>query len=317
MELDGSNRQEIRHQRDAVDECIHRPPSENGLDRLRHLVLTRGLAADVTGHCHYRNYVWTILLQVPISEHTTHHYARLLIKGPTWCHEKIMNDHFRTLASSRDFKSRVTNEALARVLSAYVAETGKEYVQGMNVLAAPFLYVSRSESQAYALFSALVQKHCPLYVSSNLKGVKRGVDLVNLVLSIVDYELFSHLAKCNVSPQVYAFASTMTLCVCTPPLSEALYLWDKLLSYGVHLNIIFIVAQLLQRRTEILSTKNPMSLLRSFAPLQGRRILDESLALVRRLQPPVWKLLIQHAVDPSPHVDELIVLYLSRASAKT
>lgn len=49
------------------------------------------------------------------------------------------------------------------------------YVQGMNVLAAPFLYVMPSELEAFACFTAFIEKKCPLYVQPTLEGVHRGL----------------------------------------------------------------------------------------------------------------------------------------------
>lgn len=49
------------------------------------------------------------------------------------------------------------------------------YVQGMNVLAAPFLYTMSSEVEAFATFSKFIEVNCPLYVQPTLEGVHRGL----------------------------------------------------------------------------------------------------------------------------------------------
>lgn len=49
------------------------------------------------------------------------------------------------------------------------------YVQGMNVLCAPFLYAARSEVEAFALFHHFVTVECPGYVRSTMDGVHRGL----------------------------------------------------------------------------------------------------------------------------------------------
>jgi len=49
------------------------------------------------------------------------------------------------------------------------------YVQGMNVLAAPFLYTLPSELEAFYCFSRFIESHCPLYVQPTLEGVHRGL----------------------------------------------------------------------------------------------------------------------------------------------
>lgn len=56
-------------------------------------------------------------------------------------------------------------------------ETGPSftYVQGMNVLAAPFLYTMPSELEAFYCFSNFIEVMCPSYVQPTLEGVHRGL----------------------------------------------------------------------------------------------------------------------------------------------
>ncbi|GME79765.1 unnamed protein product [[Candida] boidinii] len=51
------------------------------------------------------------------------------------------------------------------------------YVQGMNILAAPILYISKSEPEAFSLFSKLLKTYIPLYVLPTLNGALDGVKL--------------------------------------------------------------------------------------------------------------------------------------------
>lgn len=48
-------------------------------------------------------------------------------------------------------------------------------------------------------------------------------------------------------------AAVLTLCACTPPLDQVLKLWDFLLAYGVHLNVLCVIAQLLLMRDEVMA----------------------------------------------------------------
>jgi cell cycle arrest protein BUB2 len=90
----------------------------------------------------------------------------------------------RTLATDRGFKERVREDMLVRLLDAFVwknqdnAEEGRlsfGYVQGMNVLAAPFLYTMPSEVEAFYAFSKFIEQCCPLYVQPTLDGVHHGL----------------------------------------------------------------------------------------------------------------------------------------------
>lgn len=134
-----------------------------------------------------------------------------------------------------------------------VSEPGT-YVQGMNVLAAPFLYAARSEAEAFAAFHRFITHECPGYVRGAMDGVHKGLALVDKVLAIVDPKLSLYLAGKGMSAELYAFPSVLTLCACTPPLPEVLRLWDFLFAYGAHLNILCIVAQLVILRNSILSS---------------------------------------------------------------
>lgn len=128
------------------------------------------------------------------------------------------------------------------------------YVQGMNVLAAPFLYAARSEVQAFAAFSTFITTQCPGYIRGGaMDGVHLGLALVDRILALVDPKLAAYLVSKGMKAEIYAFASVLTFCACTPPLPEVLNLWDFLFAYGPHLNLLCIVAQLVLIRDQILS----------------------------------------------------------------
>jgi cell cycle arrest protein BUB2 len=128
------------------------------------------------------------------------------------------------------------------------------YVQGMNVLCGPFLYASRSEVEAFTGFERLITHELPGYVRGSMEGVHKGLVLVDRVLEIVDNKLYVYLMEKGMQAKIYAFASILTMCACTPPLPEVLVLWDFLFSWGCHLNVLCIVAQVVLVRGEILGS---------------------------------------------------------------
>ncbi len=114
----------------------------------------------------------------------------------------------RTLATDRGFKERVSEDMLVRLLDAFVwrnhgervpaasyafiashstqdrqenDQLGFTYVQGMNVLAAPFLYTMPSELEAFYCFAKFIEESCPLYVQPTLEGVHCGLKVSSLV----------------------------------------------------------------------------------------------------------------------------------------
>lgn len=171
-----------------------------------------------------------------------------------------------------------------------VDHLGFTYVQGMNVLAAPFLYTMPSEVEAFFCFAKFIEESCPLYVQPTLEGVHSGLkvipsqsahwprdlimsyQLLDRCLQFVDPELFGYLRSKNLSAEIYAFpcrciswyesscmtepldTAVLTLCACTPPLDQVLQLWDFLLAFGVHLNVLCVIAQLLLMRDEVMAS---------------------------------------------------------------
>ena len=108
----------------------------------------------------------------------------------------------------------------------------------------------------------------------------KNTQLLDRCLKIVDSELFDHLRSKRLSAEIYAFPCTsftspfhsffeipvspltrvrlvavMTLCACTPPLDQVLQLWDFLLAFGVHLNVLCVIAQLLLIRDDLMTSK--------------------------------------------------------------
>lgn len=205
-------------------------------------------------------------------------------------------DVSQVIASSPVAKSRA--RALTLTTEGSEANTSEPgtYVQGMNVLAAPFLYAARSEAEAFVAFHQLLTKECPGYIRGAMDGVHRGLVLVDKVLGIVDTKLSLYLTSKGLSAEIYAFPSVLTLCACTPPLPEVLRLWDFLFAYGPHLNILCIVAQLIMMRNELLGSSSPNKLLRSFPTLHADQIKAHALAIIKMIPDDVYEEIIRHAL---------------------
>ncbi|KAJ9648617.1 CDC16 protein [Coniosporium tulheliwenetii] len=293
------------------------------LDDLRYTILTTGVPANSDGMSELRIYIWLILLNAPPIR--TEIYLDLVRQGASPAYAKIRNDTFRTLATDPLFRRRVTENSLTRVLNAVAwklhdaheacvngwmspptlsmhngdfggspdvslrsrsslagtvtegseAGTGAHetmvgYVQGMNVLAAPFLYAARSETEAFVAFERFITREVPGYLSKHLLG--KGM-----------------------KAEIYAFASVLTMCACTPPLPEVLLLWDFLLAYGSHLNILCIVAQLVLIRDQILGSPSPNQVLRQLPPLQASKVSAIALTFVPKIPEDVYEQIVNHA----------------------
>lgn len=307
--------------KDVLEKFIESPQPLLGssLSQLRHSILCEGLPDP----CPYRAYIWCILLRASPIE--SEWYSGVVARGEVntesmgvdskFAHisEKIRNDVFRTFQNNKKFWSKTSEDEFIRVLNAFawcVIENDEinelsnvknsrlsPYVQGMNVLAGPFLYVCRSEPQSFTLFYNLLIVQMPRYVTPTLIGAMDGVRLVELVLNSVDKKLSEFLKKSMSSAKIYALPSVLTLCACTPSLDEVVKLWDFLFSYGVHMNIILVVAQLLLIRSELLTSKNPMSLLRQFPELDARKIIKLSLSITKSIPDDLYDLIVRHTFD--------------------
>jgi len=254
----------------------------------------------------YRIYLWLTLLNIP--PFSTDTYLGLIHRGRSPAYAKISNDVFRTLATDTLFKRRVTDASITRVLNATAwrihdaqeklssdsAHVQSPYIQGINVLSAPFLYASRSEAQAYALLTTLLTEHIPTYLSPTMSGVHAGVELIDKILAIINPTLSQFLLSKSLPAKIYAFPSVLTLCACTPPLPEVLRLWDFLFAFGPHLNVLCIVAQLLLLKDQLLGSPSPGKILRSFPQLKSEEVIKMTLLIVRELPEDIYDEVVQH-----------------------
>lgn len=170
-----------------------------------------------------------------------------------------------------------------------------DYVQGMNVIAGMFLYVM-PEPDAFECYCSLVLEHLPLYYSNNMKGVYRGVELLTLCLKELDPELHDYLLKHNYQPQ-FLMHTIVSLGAATPPLSEAMYIWDYLFAFGLHLAPLVPIAQLVNMRDSLLKNPSPCACFRSLPQLEAKPIESILNLFVKELSGPLWDLLIRHPYD--------------------
>ncbi|KAI5958985.1 cdc16 [Candida pseudojiufengensis] len=289
---------------------------ENGLSQLRYMILIEGLTIpEGYDQCPYRSYVWSILSRTPTFP--TKNYVKLLSELENNLSieilSKIKNDTFRTLMNDQKFHQKVNEEMLIRILSCIGITNKVGYVQGLNVLLAPIAYCChKSEPQAFAILHTIITYHIPLYITPNLEGVHTGLSLVDTVLKIIDPILSEYLDSKFLKPEIYAFPSVLTLSACTPPLKSVLKLWDFLFAYGFHMNILFIVAQLIINRSIILNSEQPMKILRNFPNLEANEIIKLSLSFIPELPKTLYELIARHGFDKS--VPKKLKAYIAETS---
>jgi hypothetical protein len=152
------------------------------LKQIRYQILKTGIPHSKTPTGTLRSDLWKILLKVykiPSSEYI----SLILQKSPFDL--KIKSDTNRTLQTDQKFKQIVNEKMLIRILNAFCVKVDSipkkrfvnwkfGYVQGMNVLCAPFLYVMQEIEGFYSFYNFVVGQ-CPLYVQPCLEGVHCGV----------------------------------------------------------------------------------------------------------------------------------------------
>ncbi|KAI9803480.1 MAG: hypothetical protein M1825_001823 [Sarcosagium campestre] len=222
-----------------------------------------------------------------------------VLRSPTFKTAATFDGNPELPPTASPSKASTTRHGTAKTATTDGSDAGAQeagtYVQGMNVLAAPFLYAARSEAEAFVAFHCLLTRECPGYVRGAMDGVHRGLSLVDRVLEIVDPKLAAYLSSKSMHAELYAFPSVLTLCACTPPLPEVLHLWDFLFAYGIHLNLLCIVAQLVMMRDNILKSPSPTKILRSFPPLQAAKVKAVAISLIRKIPDAVYDEIVVHA----------------------
>ena len=102
---------------------------------------------------------------------------------PSIHHSKILNDAFRTLATCKEFQAKVSEHSMVRILNATINTLRKSgdwgYVQGMNIMLAPFSYVFESEVTSYWGFLWFIKTIVPTYVTPNLDGVHASIKVMS------------------------------------------------------------------------------------------------------------------------------------------
>ena len=140
------------------------------------------------------------------------HYISLLYKSTVV--EKIDDDVFRTffVENFSEYYPQMT-----RILNAYandqVDKSNRNYVQGMNMLLAPFCLVM-PELDAYYAYRQFLNKFIPTYVCKLITGVHQGLRLMHECIKVVDEELYYYLkdgSKCLfMMPQILSFMTCNT-----------------------------------------------------------------------------------------------------------
>eukprot|EP00850_Spirogloea_muscicola_P001952 SM000007S20912 [mRNA] locus=s7:924735:927529:+ [translate_table: standard] len=163
--------------------------------------------------------------------------------------EQIERDVLRThpdmpFFNSGDSNAEANKASLRRSLFIYAKlNPGIQYVQGMNEVLAPLLYVFRTdpdpsvsehaEADSFFCFVALLAEfrdHFVQKLDNSVVGIKATLSRLSLLLKSNDEELWQHLEEHKVDPHFYAFRWITLLLTQEFSFEDSLRLWDSLLS---------------------------------------------------------------------------------------
>lgn len=270
----------------------------NALKQLRYSLLTN--KSHISSKL--RIELWCILLQIDLNGITTDY-----INGVTTMKEeniyldwykKIDQDISRTFINTSLSKNPTKQKQLKRILYLF-AYNNNFYIQGMNVILAPILTMTDIEPIAYAIFDKLMLKLNNYYNESlSLDRIHKGCKLVETVLSKIDPKLYKKFNKLSYPLHLLVVPSIMTLSGNAEPVIEVLKMWDFIIAYGVHLNVLFIVAQLVIVRDTILKINSEEELfnyLRKMPKIDdGMRVVKLGIGFIDRLGRDFLQELIDH-----------------------
>ena len=291
-------------------------------------------------HCSLRGRVWKMLLGVHSVDAQEYIYQVQRTTSVEMTN-KIEKDIHRTFKNNSTYHRRVTDNQLRRVLNAYVnsleneipnedapqpneEQEGKRrrrkrtpksssetnstgtkksglYVQGMNVLAAPFLYVM-NELDAYACLCRLLNHHCPQYVTKNLHGAHQAAHLLEKILHCIDPELSTHITTIFHGDwgSLTSLPTLLSLSADKPSqLPELLQLWDVLFALGVHMNVVFVAAHMIGMRDVLLHgdqglVQSKLMVHKDIPPMDANVIVSLGLHIVRKLPEELYSRLEEH-----------------------
>jgi len=197
----------------------------------------------------------------------------------------------------------------------------------MNAICGVFLYVM-PELDAFYCFEKFMKHVCPVYAMGDLTGYNnRGVPLFKECFEALDKPLCEYLNK-HLTPHlnsksiirikskpnywwgyVYAFAPIQSFCTSIPRLSELLQLWDFMLAFGAHLNIIILIAQYMLQRDNILNCDGEANTIKKFIDATGinirgtrsglpdldaKKIISLTCYLIKMLPSELYDRLVEH-----------------------
>jgi len=148
--------------------------------------------------------------------------------------DEVLRDTLRTQPEVTFF-TKEKKDVLQRILYLYARlNPGIRYVQGMNEIAAPLLYVFEDESETFWAFASLMGQIKDYFMQDldddSVSGVYAELNRLDHIVRTYDPELSDHFAAAELSPTIYGLRWVTTWLAQDTHLLDCIRLWDMFLS---------------------------------------------------------------------------------------
>lgn len=236
-------------------------------------------------------------------------YLRLVALGPSDRHTNIVEDVNRTHATharrSARFKAVVSLESVVRVMNAFIhlrrasSSSDKEsfYSQAWCIYAS-ILLTHLPEPAAFACLVSFLTSHSPAFANPEASIARDLSDHFEQLLSRLDPELSQHIlakkAPGTGSIGLSAYSAIHSLFGHRKPMDQVAKIWDILLAFGAHMVVSLTVAELILKRSNLLSGALDARKLGTYNPDEEGLVAGPIISLAVALLPQVPHDLYQH-----------------------
>lgn len=195
----------------------------------------------------------------------------------------------RTRSSIDKFKSTSWRRGLTDILQVFCVTHKIQYKQGMNEVAAPFLYLNpppNGEGLSYVLFEAFVFRYLEnFFCRDESTYLFKAFRLFHLLLVFVDPQLAHHLEEQHFLPELYSPQWFLTLYSRGLELPLVLRLWDMMIAVDDPAFTFFVGLALLRKlKDELLrADSSDIPEIISRMSIQGEKGVDELVILALQL----------------------------------
>jgi cell cycle arrest protein BUB2 len=250
--------------------------------------------------------MWCLILNVKLRKDDEKKYNVLVQKGrfrPKNRYGSISVDVPRTFASDKTFSKRVPQAKLERVLVAFVNSSSRfRYTQGMAQWCGMFLY-EMPEVLAFRCMRRFAGKICPGYMQKGNPSAHKALELLkNCMSETADGVLRTLQKHIPIENPLYtiAFSPLLSFSASLRPLDEIRYLWDFILLFGTHLNILFVLGYILTQSEDIMKAGSANEIQRMFDPrnprnVHSRSVVNVAFKMLPNISPELYDALKKHS----------------------